>query len=209
MRFLNVNFACISNSKIHRTVTRGFVTPLSQHKNPVFPLLNFPDSTSSCRFISAFRPFNSFKSRKTINVSNMSTTTTNCPSDSSSSSILPGQSLADQVSVVYVTAPDSTVADKLAGQLVSEGLAACVNIVPGLTSVYRWKGEICKDSELLLIIKTSNRLLESLVPFVKANHPYDECEVLALPAVAGSPSYLQWVLDSANGVKEAAGEGKP
>ncbi|WIA44510.1 hypothetical protein OEZ86_007249 [Tetradesmus obliquus] len=108
------------------------------------------------------------------------------------------------VLVVYVTAPSAEVADSLASALVEGKLAACVNIVPGLTSVYSWKGKIEKDPELLLIIKTQASLLENLTAKVKQLHPYDEPEVLALPVVGGSASYLAWVRDSTTA--GAAGE---
>jgi periplasmic divalent cation tolerance protein len=78
-------------------------------------------------------------------------------------------------------------------------LAACGSIVPGLTSVYRWQGAVHKDPELLLVIKTRAALLSALAARVKQLHPYDEPEVLALPAVGGSAGYLRWVLDSTAG----------
>jgi len=98
--------------------------------------------------------------------------------------------------VVYVTVPDAATGDKLSGLLVESKLAACVNIVQGVTSVYFWDGKVNKDSELLLVIKSRHELLSELTDFVKANHPYDECEVIALPVVGGSLSYLQWVMSS-------------
>jgi len=99
------------------------------------------------------------------------------------------------VAVVFSTAPSAEVAKTLARHLVEAKLAACCNIVPGLTSIYTWKGKVEEDSELLLIIKTRKELLEELTKVIKEKHPYDEPEVLALPPLGGSDSYIRWVLE--------------
>lgn len=98
--------------------------------------------------------------------------------------------------VVYVTVPNKELGKKLAGSIVKEKLAACVNLVPGVESVYEWQGEIQTDSEELLIIKTRESLLEALKEHVKANHEYDVPEVIAMPIVGGSPQYLEWLKNS-------------
>ncbi|CAN4092372.1 unnamed protein product [Withania somnifera] len=98
--------------------------------------------------------------------------------------------------VVYVTVPNKELGKKLAGSIVKEKLAACVNRVPGVESVYEWQGEIQTDSEELLIIKTRESLLEALTEHVKANHEYDVPEVIAMPIVGGSPQYLEWLKNS-------------
>uniref|UniRef100_A0A1I8H9H2 Polyglutamylase complex subunit TTLL1 n=1 Tax=Macrostomum lignano TaxID=282301 RepID=A0A1I8H9H2_9PLAT len=98
-------------------------------------------------------------------------------------------------SVVYVTVPNQQVGEKLAHGLVGERLAACVNIVPGVTSVYAWEGKVEQDSELLLIIKTRTGLLSSLTDYVKANHGYDVPEVISLPIQDGLPAYLNWSIN--------------
>jgi len=95
--------------------------------------------------------------------------------------------------VVLVTAPDREVAERLARALVGERLAACVNLVPGVRSIYRWEGELHDDEELLLVIKTTAARVDTLAERVSALHPYDLPEVLALPAVGGSAGYLDWV----------------
>ncbi|XP_044511641.1 protein CutA, chloroplastic-like isoform X2 [Mangifera indica] len=95
--------------------------------------------------------------------------------------------------VVYVTVPNKEAGKKLAESIVKERLAACVNRVPGIESVYVWKGEIQTDPEELLIIKTRQSLLEALTEHVKANHEYDVPEVIALPITGGSHQYLEWV----------------
>ncbi|XVF64870.1 hypothetical protein PTKIN_Ptkin09bG0201400 [Pterospermum kingtungense] len=98
--------------------------------------------------------------------------------------------------VVYVTVPNREAGRKLAESIVKEKLAACVNIVPGLESVYLWEGKINTDPEELLIIKTRESLLGALTEHVKANHEYDVPEVIALPITGGSPQYLEWLKNS-------------
>ncbi len=73
------------------------------------------------------------------------------------------------------------------------------SVYAGLTSIYWWNGEVQKDSELLLMIKTETRLVPKLTEVVKSNHPYDECEVISLPIVGGSASYIQWIHNSVMG----------
>ena len=99
---------------------------------------------------------------------------------------------SDEVRVL-VTAPDAEVAERVARALVAERLAACVNLVPGVRSIYRWEGEVQDDAELLLVIKTTAARVDVLAERVRAHHPYDLPEVLALPAAGGSAGYLDWV----------------
>ncbi|CAK7347229.1 unnamed protein product [Dovyalis caffra] len=98
--------------------------------------------------------------------------------------------------VVYVTVPNREAGKKLANSIVKEKLAACVNIVPGIESVYQWQGEIQSDAEELLIIKTRQSLLEALTEHIKANHEYEVPEVISLPITGGSIPYLKWLKDS-------------
>lgn len=98
--------------------------------------------------------------------------------------------------VVYVTVPNREAGKKLANSIVKEKLAACVNIVTGIESVYQWQGEIQSDAEELLIIKTRQSLLEALTEHVKANHEYEVPEVISLPITGGSIPYLKWLKDS-------------
>ncbi len=100
---------------------------------------------------------------------------------------------SDEVRVVFVTAPDGATGGRIARSLVSERLAACVNLVPGVRSIYRWEGAVEEDDEVLLVIKTCGDRVEPLRERVLALHPYDVPEVLALPSAGGSEPYLEWV----------------
>jgi len=96
-------------------------------------------------------------------------------------------------SMAFVTAPNTDVAKKLAGGIVSNKLAACVNIIPAVVSVYEWEGKIENDSEVLMMIKTRTTRIEELTEFVKKNHPYDVCEVITTSIEAGNRQYLDWI----------------
>ncbi|EFN60239.1 Protein CutA-like protein [Camponotus floridanus] len=102
-------------------------------------------------------------------------------------------SLAGVHSVAYVTVPNHTVAKKIARGLVENKLAACVNIIPQLTSIYEWEGKIQEDPELLLMIKTRTEKIDALTKYVKDNHPYTVCEVISLPIQNGNDDYLKWI----------------
>ena len=102
---------------------------------------------------------------------------------------------SSDVLVVYCTVPDAAAADKVADAVIGPRLAACVNIVPSVTSVYRWQGAVQRDAETLLLIKTTAGRLDALTAAIKAAHPYEVPEVLAVPAAGGSPAYLKWVVD--------------
>ena len=95
--------------------------------------------------------------------------------------------------VVYITVPSWEVGKQIANNLVECSLAACVNIIPGITSIYHWQGAVQQDSELLLIAKTRAELFDSLASTVKKIHPYDVPEVIAIPIIAGSNEYLAWI----------------
>ena len=95
--------------------------------------------------------------------------------------------------VVLMTAGSREEAEKIADALVTEMLAACVNVLPGVTSVYRWEGEVQRDQEWLLVAKSTREVLDDLVRRVQALHSYDLPEVIALPVVGGSEAYLRWV----------------
>lgn len=91
------------------------------------------------------------------------------------------------------TCPDLASAERLAGALVDERLAACVQVLPGLRSVYRWDGAVERADEVLLLIKTTRERLDALTARVRALHPYELPELLAVEAAGGSSAYLEWV----------------
>ena len=99
-----------------------------------------------------------------------------------------------QVRVALSTAPDRDSALRIAQTLVGEGLAACVNVLPGLRSIYRWQGEICTEDEVLLIAKTQRDRVLALTARLEELHPYDVPELVVLVADGGSEAYLRWVL---------------
>lgn len=101
-----------------------------------------------------------------------------------------------QAIVVLSTAPDDDVALRVSRALVEGGLAACVNIVPGVRSIYRWQGKLCDDAERLLVIKTRPERLDAVVAAIKANHSYECPEAIALPIVGGAAAYLAWVQEN-------------
>ena len=98
--------------------------------------------------------------------------------------------------VVYCTCPDHEAALKLANSLVDEALAACINILPGLTSIYRWEGERKTGTEELLMIKTTRERYPSLEARIEALHPYELPEIIAVPIKTGLPAYLNWINES-------------
>jgi len=96
-----------------------------------------------------------------------------------------------EICVLYVTAPPSH-SEALAKSLLDRRLIACANITP-VRSLYRWKGASCDDREDLLIMKTRKSLVQAVIAAVKADHPYEVPEIIALPVVAGHAPYLDWV----------------
>jgi periplasmic divalent cation tolerance protein len=100
------------------------------------------------------------------------------------------------VRVVLVTVPDVDTGRSLAQNVVEARLAACGNVVPGLVSVYRWKGEVHQDLEALLVLKTTVSVVEALREKVLELHPYEVPEFLVLPVEQGHPPYLRWVTEA-------------
>jgi periplasmic divalent cation tolerance protein len=95
--------------------------------------------------------------------------------------------------VVFVTCGSEEECLKIAHALVQERLAACVNLMSPIRSIYRWEGKICDEKEWLLVIKTQTARFDDLEKRVKALHSYSVPEIIALPIVTGSPSYLNWL----------------
>lgn len=100
------------------------------------------------------------------------------------------------VRTVFVSAPDAETAETIGRALVDEGLAACVNVIPGMVSVYRWEGEVQREGETLMIAKTTEARMRALRDRIVQLHPYDVPEVLILDVVAGHEAYLRWVQEA-------------
>jgi len=103
----------------------------------------------------------------------------------------------NQTIVVLITVPSKQVGERIAEVLLEQKLAACVSIIPGISSIYVWKGSINCDEESLLIVKSRAELFkERLLPTVQAIHPYEVPEIIALPVLMGLPVYLDWIREA-------------
>lgn len=96
-------------------------------------------------------------------------------------------------SLIFCTCPDAAVAGRIAEALVEERLAACVNLLPGITSIYRWNGAVQRDPEVLALIKTTSERVAALTVRLRELHPYAIPEIIAVPIIEGLPDYLSWV----------------
>jgi periplasmic divalent cation tolerance protein len=105
---------------------------------------------------------------------------------------------ANELVIVMTTLPDQGTAQHLARILVDEHHAACVQILPGITSTYFWQGELCTESEHLLMIKTLLSNYAALEGRLRSLHPYTEPEIVAVPVIAVSQGYLRWAINSLN-----------
>ena len=102
--------------------------------------------------------------------------------------------------LVLTNLPDRAAAERLAGALVEKHLAACVNILAPCRSVYRWKGEVRHDEEHPMLIKTTAEGYAALEAGIRAGHPYELPEIVAVPVERGLPAYLDWVAAETGGV---------
>ncbi|MBX7116129.1 MAG: divalent-cation tolerance protein CutA [Myxococcaceae bacterium] len=98
--------------------------------------------------------------------------------------------------MVWMTAPNAEVAEAIAKALVNESLAACVNIVSQVRSIYRWEGKVENEAEVLMVAKTTAKSFDALAARVKALHPYQVPEIIAVPVTQGHAPYLQWLEES-------------
>lgn len=104
--------------------------------------------------------------------------------------------------IVYITTPNMQTGEQIAGSLIAKKLAACVNLTP-VRSIFNWQGQVNHEDEVLLIVKTRAELFETqLLPAVKELHPYEVPEIIALPVVMGSASYLSWIDEEVGRGKE-------
>ncbi|MGE0448595.1 MAG: divalent-cation tolerance protein CutA [Vicinamibacterales bacterium] len=99
-----------------------------------------------------------------------------------------------EVVIALTTVPSVEVGEEIARSLVEARLAACVNVLPAMTSIYRWNGAVHREPEHQLVIKTAKSLIDALRERVAALHPYDLPELLVIPVSDGEPAYLAWVL---------------
>lgn len=106
---------------------------------------------------------------------------------------------SDSPILVLSTAPDADVAARLARGLVDGKLAACVNVIGGLRSFYRWEGEVHDDAEVQLLIKSRQHRFDALEAWLREHHPYDIPEIIALPIGGGSKDYLAWLEEQTGG----------
>ena len=98
--------------------------------------------------------------------------------------------------VVLITASSPEEGEAIACALVEEKLAACVNVIPGMTSLYRWRGELQKEGEVLLVVKSRWELFDHLAARVRELHSYQVPEIIALPVIVGDEDYLRWLSEA-------------
>lgn len=105
----------------------------------------------------------------------------------------------DKPVLIYATFPSLENAETVGGSLVDRRLAACVNIIPGMTAIYMWQGRQHRDTETVMIIKTHSGRTNDVVAAVRAQHPYDNPALVVLPVTGGSPDFLRWIGESVSG----------
>ena len=108
----------------------------------------------------------------------------------------------NEVLLVLTNLPDRAAAERIAHSLVTQGVAACVNVLAECASVYRWQGKVEHASEVTLLIKTSRAAYPQLESALRKLHPYELPEIIALPVSAGLPEYLNWVAQETSSKKE-------
>ena len=102
--------------------------------------------------------------------------------------------------IVLMTVPDADTGARIGRTLVDEQLAACVNIVPAIRSIYRWQGQVNDEAEALCLIKTRRALYDQLRERATALHPYEVPELLGLAPAAGNEPYLRWIAEATSGI---------
>lgn len=95
--------------------------------------------------------------------------------------------------LVMTSLPDQDVANALAKRLIEANLAACVQLQPGVQSIYRWEGRTCEEQEVVLVAKTTAAQWHAILAYIKQNHPYDVPEIIAQPITHSDTDYAQWV----------------
>jgi periplasmic divalent cation tolerance protein len=110
-------------------------------------------------------------------------------------SVPTGSHAQQDIVLVYATFPTLEEAERVGGALVERGMAACVNILPGMTSIYVWQGERHRDRETVMLIKTRAELADAVVSATRELHPYDNPALVVLPVVGGSADFRRWVIE--------------
>ncbi len=101
----------------------------------------------------------------------------------------------DKPVLIYSTFPSAAEAERIGGALVDQGLAACVNILPGMTAIYVWEGKRQRDAEAVMVIKTRSDLAETAIAEGRKLHPYSNPAFIVLPIAGGSEDFLRWISD--------------
>jgi periplasmic divalent cation tolerance protein len=96
--------------------------------------------------------------------------------------------------LVMTSLPDMEAAKALARRLIDVNLAACVQLQPGVQSIYRWDGRVCEEQEVALLVKTTAAQWPAISAFIKQNHPYDVPEIIAQPIIHSDPDYARWIV---------------
>jgi periplasmic divalent cation tolerance protein len=116
--------------------------------------------------------------------------------------------MGERTFLLYVTFPDHATAEAIVRMAVEQRLAACGNVLPGVRSIYRWKGAIETADEVLVFFKTTEENLPAVRQCILGSHPYEVPEIVATPIVEGNPAYLAWVRESCGPVgKPVTGNG--
>jgi periplasmic divalent cation tolerance protein len=109
--------------------------------------------------------------------------------------------MATPYNLILISVPDKKTATRLSDILLSDNLVACINVIPGVESIYKWQGKTEKSKESLLILKTKKSLAKRIIQTVKNNHPYKVPEIISLAIDSGSKDYLNWIKDSCSNKK--------
>jgi len=105
--------------------------------------------------------------------------------------------MGSQAILIISTVPSVEVGEQIANALLVNKLAACVNIMPSVTSLYTWKGDICSDNEVLLFIKSRPEyFIDRVIDTIKSIHPYEVPEIIAIPIIMGDQPYLEWIRET-------------
>lgn len=95
--------------------------------------------------------------------------------------------------LIYVTAPSGEIATAISEALVEQRLVACANILPGMTAIYFWQGQLNRDTEVVVLLKTMSARVRDVIAAIRSHHPYDNPAIAVLPILDGSPDFLAWI----------------